>query len=71
MLPYIVITAAIMYFLLRKSGFFESLQRQDGNRPSRKIWGRQILRELQEDPELNKRLEVFKDFLEDEQDEDQ
>lgn len=70
MLPYIVIGAAIFYFLLRKSGFFESLQRLEGADQPRQRWGRRIIQEIESDPDLNQRLEVFKDFLEGEQDEE-
>ena len=71
MLPYIVITAAIVFFLLKRSGVFEDLRVQDGkDNTSRRWWGRRVMRELEQDPELNQRLEVFKDFLENQQDEE-
>lgn len=72
MLPYIVITAAIIFFLLRRSGIFDDLGDQEGKKSSsRQSWGRRILRELERDPEMNQRLEVFKDFLESQQDEEE
>lgn len=71
MLPYIVIIAAIVFFLLKRSGFFESLRTRDDKQKTRRQWGQRLMRELEQDPELNKRLEVFKDFLEDQQDEEQ
>jgi hypothetical protein len=71
MLPFIVITAAIIFFLLQRGGFFENLRRQNGGDPPRRKWGRRIIKELEQDPELNQRLEVFKDFLDGEQDEEQ
>lgn len=70
MLPYIVIAAAILFFLLKRSGFFESLSSQDGKEKTRRRWGQRVMRELGQDPELNQRLEVFKDFLESQPDED-
>lgn len=71
MLPYIVITAAIVFFLLKRSGIFDDLRAQDGEgRTSRRRWGRRVMREIEQDPELNQRLEVFKDFLDNQQDEE-
>jgi hypothetical protein len=71
MLPYIVITAAIVFFLLKRSGIFDDLRAQDGkDRTARRRWGSRIKRELEQDPELNQRLEVFKDFLDSQQDEE-
>jgi hypothetical protein len=72
MLPYIVITAAIVFFLLKRSGIFDDLRAQDGDRGNtRRRWGKRIQRELEQDPELNQRLEVFKDFLDNQQDEEE
>jgi hypothetical protein len=67
MLPFIVITAAILFFVLQRSGIFEDIRGQAGNsRRTRRRWGERVMRELERDPELNKRLEVFKDFLDNE-----
>ena len=72
MLPYIVIVAAVLFFLLKRSGIFENLNREKSDTDaSRRHWGKRVLRELERDPETNKRLEVFKDFLESQQDEDE
>jgi hypothetical protein len=71
MLPYIVIVAALVFFLLKRSGIFDNLTGENGDTDSaRRHWGKRVLRELERDPETNKRLEVFKDFLESQQDED-
>jgi hypothetical protein len=72
MLPYIVITAAIIFFLLQRSGLFEELRRRDRDvdRPRRRREER-VQRKLDHDPEVNQRLEVFKDFLEREQDDEE
>jgi hypothetical protein len=71
MLPYIVITAAIVFFLLKRSGIFDDLRAQDGEgHLSPRRWGRRVMREIEQDPELNQRLEVFKDFLDNQQDEE-
>jgi len=72
MLPFIVITAAILFFILQRSGIFDDLRRQAGNsRKNRQRWSERVKRELERDPELNKRLEVFKDFLDNEPDEEE
>lgn len=64
MLPYIVISAAIIFFLLQKSGLFEDLRARQDDRPrDRKHWGRRVLEKLEQDSETAERLEVFKDFL--------
>ncbi len=71
MLPYIVIVAAILFFLLKLSGIIDELGTRDADGVSRRRkWGRRLIEEIEEDPELNQRLEVFKDFLENQQDED-
>jgi hypothetical protein len=71
MLPFIVIVAAILFFLLKRSGIFDELGTRDADGVSRRRkWGRRLIEEIEEDPELNQRLEVFKDFLENQQDED-
>jgi hypothetical protein len=71
MLPYIVIVAALLFFILKRSGIFENLSGEKSDTDaSRRHWGKRVLRELERDPETNKRLEVFKDFLESQQDED-
>ena len=71
MLPFIVIAAAIVFFLLKRSGFFESLRAQDDDQKPPRRWRQRLMQELEQDPELNQRLEVFKDFLENQQDEEQ
>jgi hypothetical protein len=72
MLPYIVITAAIIFFLLQRSGLFDELRRREQDPEShRRRWGKRVQRELEQDPEVNQRLEVFKDFLDREQDDEE
>lgn len=72
MLPYIVITAAIIFFLLQRSGLFEDLRSRQNDRPrDRKRWGRRMLRELEQDPDTAERLEVFKDFLDSQADDEE
>ncbi|TFH34081.1 MAG: hypothetical protein E4G99_10215 [Anaerolineales bacterium] len=68
MLPFIVIIAATLYFLIVRSGIFDDLRSQPGK--TRRGWGVRLLRELERDPELNQRLEVFKDFLETQSDDE-
>ena len=72
MLPFIVISAAILFFLLNRSGVFNDARRGNGEKGrARKRWGQRFLDELESDPELNQRLDVFKDFLEGQSDEEE
>lgn len=69
MLPYIVLAAAAAYFLLKASGIFNRIKddrkgAQDG--PS--TWSQRLLGEGDGEDE---RLEVFKEFLERDDDSDQ
>lgn len=69
MLPLIVISAAILFFILTRSGIFNDIAR--GNKDARKRWGKRVQDELERDPKLNQRLEVFKDFLDSQEDEEE
>ena len=72
MLPYIVITLAVIYFVMKGSGLLDELARSrrskvDREGPIPQGW----LERLSKETDLNHRLEVFKDFLmDDHEDED-
>lgn len=64
MLPFIGITAAILFFILWRSGALEelrkwSLSQQRGPEKPR----RDLLADQAEDPEMSKRLEIFEEFI--------
>lgn len=66
LLPFVVIGAAILFFILKASGAFDLLAGYGRDHPeSKKRWGRELLENAKDDPDLNRRLQVFKDFLED------
>lgn len=66
LLPWFVIGAAILFFVLKASGALDLLADYGRDRPETKQhWGRKLLENAKDDPELNRRLEVFKDFLND------
>jgi hypothetical protein len=68
-LPWVVIGAAILFFVLKASGALDLLADYGRDRPETKQrWGRKLLENAKDDPELNRRLEVFKDFLDDQSD---
>jgi len=69
LLPFIVISAAILFFFLNRSGIFNELRGKNGG--TRKRWGKRVQDELERDPKLNQRLEVFKDFLDSQSDEEE
>ena len=64
MLPFIGITASILFFILWRAGVFEELRRwalSQQNEPGKPL--RKMLTEKAEDPEMSKRLEVFEEFI--------
>jgi len=64
MLPIIGITALIVFIILWRSGILEDLQYGKRNRRSgRDIPERKKLKRGSTDPEMNKRLEVFREFI--------
>ncbi len=64
MLPYIVIILAVVYFVIKGTGlldeFSKSRRTQDD---SEEQPGWRLLDRMRNDSEMNRRLEVFKDFL--------
>jgi hypothetical protein len=66
LLPFVVIGAAILFFILKASGALDLLAGSGRDRPeTKRRWGRELLENARDDPELNRRLQVFKDFLDD------
>ncbi|MCK5634995.1 MAG: hypothetical protein KAI06_07905, partial [Anaerolineales bacterium] len=64
MLPYIVIMVAVIYFVLKGTGFLDELarsQRMQGD-PEEHL-GRRLVDRIRNDADMNRRLEVFKDYL--------
>ncbi len=64
MLPFIGITAAILFIILWRVGVFEELRRwalSQENEPGMPL--RKLLTGKTEDPEMSKRLEVFEEFI--------
>jgi hypothetical protein len=64
MLPLIVITAALVFFILWRTGILDELRRwslsqQKG--PEKPV--RDLLTDQVEDPEMSKRLEIFEEFI--------
>jgi hypothetical protein len=69
LLPWVVIGAAILFFVLKASGVLDLLADLSQDRPETKQhWSRKLLESAKDDPELNRRLEVFKDFLDNQSD---
>ena len=71
MLPLVALSLAVLFFVMLRSGILDDLANEmRGDRsPSRRATGK--LPAPEDDPEVSKRLEVFKDFLEgDEEQED-
>ncbi len=69
MLPILVISAAIIFFVVWKSGLLEEL-RNWSLRQQQGITRGQLTDEPM-DPEMSKRLEVFEEFIEELPDEDE
>jgi hypothetical protein len=64
MLPYIVITLAVIYFVMKGTGLLDEIARSwrsQGDREEQNI--RRWFERGSADGDLNHRLEVFKDFL--------
>jgi hypothetical protein len=61
MLPYIVIFAAILYFVLRGLGWIDELAVRRSRRPREQSSGARRIQQAQEEA---RRLEVYKQFLE-------
>ena len=63
-LPVIVIGAAVLFFVLKATGALDRLADLGKDRPETKMrWGKKLLENAKDDPDLNRRLQVFKDFL--------
>ena len=64
MLPYIVIILAVIYFVVKGTGFLDELAKSRGAQddPEEKS-GWRLLERMRNDSDMNRRLEVFKDFL--------
>ena len=61
MLPYIVIFAAILYFLLRGLGWIDEFADRRSRKPRERSPGPRAIQQAQEEA---RRLEVYKQFLE-------
>ena len=61
MLPYIVIFAAILYFVVRSLGWIDELAARRSMKPRERAPG---VRAIQQSQEEARRLEVYKQFLE-------
>ncbi|MES0340258.1 MAG: hypothetical protein ABUK16_05740 [Anaerolineales bacterium] len=64
MLPYIVIILAVVYFVMKGTGFldeFSKSQRTQDDPEDQQGW--RLLDRMRNDPEMNRRLEIFKEFL--------
>ncbi len=64
MLPYIVIILAVIYFVMKGTGFldeFSKSQRTNGDPEEQLGW--RLLDRMRNDSEMNRRLEIFKEFL--------
>lgn len=69
LLPWVVIGAAILFFILKASGVLDRLADLGQDQPeTKKHWSQKLLESAKDDPELNRRLEVFKDFLDNQSD---
>ncbi len=68
LLPLVVIGAAIIFFILKATGALDLLADSGKDRPeTKRRWGQELLENAKDDPELNRRLQVFKDFLDDQE----
>lgn len=65
LLPLVVIGAAILFFVLKATGTLDRMADlgRDSQETKRR-WGQKLIENAKVDPDLNERLEVFKDFLE-------
>lgn len=64
MLPYIVIILAVVYFVMKGTGFldeFSKSRRTQDDPEEQQGW--RLLNRMRNDPEMNRRLEIFKEFL--------
>lgn len=64
MLPYIVVILAVVYFVMKGTGFLDELARSRRTQgdPEEQL-GRRLLDRMRNEKDMNRRLEVFKDFL--------
>ncbi len=64
MLPYIVIILAVVYFVMKGTGFLDefSRSRRAKDDPEEQP-GWRLLDRMRNDSEMNRRLDVFKEFL--------
>jgi hypothetical protein len=69
MLPLITISAAIIFFVLWKSGILDELSKWSQNL-SRSVDQPKKISDETTDPEMSKRLEVFEEFIDDLPDDD-
>ena len=63
-LPFIVIILAVIYFVMKGTGFLDEISKSwgtQGDPEDQQGW--RLLERMRNDPEMNRRLEVFKDFL--------
>ena len=66
MLPFIGITAAILFFVLWRTGVLDELRKWSLSQQRGPVKPkRELLADQAEDPEMSKRLEVFEEFIED------
>jgi hypothetical protein len=65
LLPLVVIGAAILFFVLKATGTLDMLaDLGKDSQETKRRWGQRLIESAKADPDLNERLEVFKDFLE-------
>ncbi len=64
MLPYIVIMLAVVYFVMKGTGILDEYSKSRHTQDdSEEQPGWRLLERMRNDTEMNRRLEVFKEFL--------
>ena len=64
MLPYIVIILAVVYFVMKGTGFLDEFSKSRRTQDdSEEQPGWRLLDRMRNDSEMNRRLEIFKEFL--------
>lgn len=63
-LPFIVIILAVIYFVMKGTGFLDEISKSRGTQGDPEDQqGWRLLDRMRNDSEMNRRLEVFKEFL--------
>lgn len=72
MLSYIALSLAVIFLVLKLTGFLDEFtEAMRGGRDGGVRWLQKLLGPPPEDPDLEKRLDVFKDFFEGQSDEEE